>query len=362
MSLSCELIVNSDVEHLQQIYTGYKILHDNGTLRLKQVIPKKYLEDKANPARWVDYRFFNTKVVLNDEITICYDTHDWNRIDEDILRDVDFYFKRSFDESYIAALDHKQKIFPLGLNYRVTSGNADFFRAKRSVFYRGKDRIKTILKSLRFDNFLPITETERLDRMESKPVADLPPKVLFMARAWDPGNVPDKSQKAIIEEINETRADSIRILRREFGEMFFGGLARDEFSQKYFNDVVLPDHNLSNKQNYLELLREFPICIATKGLNNSNGWKLAEYVAFSKAIVTEPLCFRVTGDFGNETNYLEFTNTSELVDAVSRLVDSSELRKSIMENNYKYYQNYVRPDALVLKTLRTVADECGFSI
>ena len=109
MNLECEIIVNSDVEHLQQIYAGYSLLDQKGFLNLKQSIPTEFLQNKTVPNRWVDYNFFNTKVIINGNITICYDLHDWNRIDEEILRESDFYFKRSYDEKYVAQLSQKIK-------------------------------------------------------------------------------------------------------------------------------------------------------------------------------------------------------------------------------------------------------------
>ena len=356
------MTVVSDAEHLQQIYTGFKLLDDKNIVNLKQIIPKEFLLNKQDSTRWDDYEFFNITVIINHKIRVCYDTHDWNWIDESVLRGVDFYFKRSYDENYLAQLNEKHKVFPLGLNYQVSSDKVDLFRLKRAAFYAGKDKIKLILKALRIDNFLPNSETERLDRMESAPDFSLEPKILLMARAWNTETILDPAQTEIVEEINEIRAAAIRKLRLEFGEKFFGGLMRDDYSEKHFKDVLLPDNSLSNKRNYLKTLKSFPICVTTKGLNNSNGWKLGEYVAFSKAIVTEPLHFQVTGNFAKEKNYLEFTNTNELISSVSRLFDDKNLRDSLMKNNHDYYRNFVRPDALVLNTLKIVAAHCGISL
>lgn len=362
MSITCELTAISDVEHLQQIYAGFQMLHRRKIIKLKQIIPAGYLQNKNNFERWDDYNFLNTTVIINDKIRVCYDTHDWNWIDEKILSECDFYFKRSFDESYLEQIGEKHKVFPLGLNYQVTSDKVDFFRAKRAAFYGGKDKIKLLLKALRLDNFLPNSETERIDRMESAPDFSLEPQVLFMARAWDPKMLLDPSQKELVAQINEVRAASIRALRKNFGARFFGGLMRDSFTEKNFNDALLPDNSLSNKRNYLAKLKNFPICIATTGLNNSTGWKMAEYVAFSKAIVSEPLKFKTTGDFTTGKNYLEFRNSEELIGAVARLIDDKNLRGEMMKNNHEYYEKFVRPDALVLNTLKTVAGQCGFSL
>jgi hypothetical protein len=355
MTIKCEIIVSSDVEHLQQIYAGFSLLHRRGFLELKQTIPDEFLQNKNQPDRWTDYKFFNTKVVIDGKIRVCYDLHDWNWIDEEILRESDFYFKRSYDEKFISQLKEKDKVFPLGLNYQVSNSEKDAFRLQRTALYGGKEKIKNVLKGLRIDKFLgDREESEQLKNLESYPDFKQEPKVLFMARAWDPNVIEAKKQREIVEAINETRAECVKVLRKEFGKRFFGGLAHDDYSEKHFKDALLPDGNLSNKRKYLEILKNFPVCVATTGLNNSIGWKLGEYVALSKAIISEPLHFEVPGAFIKEKNYLEFTAPEELVKSATRLFEDKDLRFAIMTNNYRYYQGFVKPDALVLNSLSVV--------
>jgi hypothetical protein len=101
--------------------------------------------------------------------------------------------------------------------------------------------------------------------------------------------------------------------------------------------------------------------VATTGLNKSNGWKLGEYVAFSKAIITEPLHFRVPGGFSQEINYLKFISPDELIDHAIRLFEDKKLRSEMMMSNYRYYQSFLRPDALILNSLAVVSGFSDFS-
>ena len=358
MKLNCEIIAASDVEHLQQIYTGFAKLHREGKIVLGQTIPSD--AKKARGAdRWVNYKFFNTTVVLNGTTQICYDTHDWNWIDEEILAGCDFYFKRSYDPQFISTLEHGNRVFPLGLNYQVASSEFDIFKLKRAAFYSGKDRVKATLKGLRIDNLLRQRETERIDNLESAPDPDIEPRVLFMARAWNPETIESKKQKSAVEAINETRATCIEVLRKELGDKFYGGLAHDEYSKKYFSNALLTDDASSSKRNYLEILKRFPICVATVGLNGSNGWKLAEYVAHSKVILSEPLVYQVPGSFEAGQNYIEFNGADKLAAAAVRLIEDRDLRTEIMANNFAYYNNYVRPDALIANSLNVVLEKIG---
>ena len=351
--LECELIAYGDGEHVQQIYTGFNLLHRQGVISVKQTIPPDCLLNKTDPARWVDYRFSNVRAVV-DGATVCYDLHDWNWIDERLLSEVDFYFKRSFDPQHVATLRERRKVFPLGLNYPVRSAVADPLRFRRSAFYAGGARVKAILKSLMIDRLLRGGgDAERLDNLEAVPDFTTEPRVLFMARAWDTEQILDSTQRDVVDALNHTRAECVRRLRKELGHRFFGGLTHDTFAATHFRDVLLPDPGLGNKRRYLEVLKGYPVCVATTGLNRSNGWKLGEYVAHSKAIVTEPLCYMVPGHFARPSHYLEFTTPDQLLEATIRLLEDRELRCGMMMNNYRYYRAFVRPDALVLNTLAT---------
>jgi hypothetical protein len=360
MKVNSQIEVRSDVDHVRQIYAGYALLHKTGFIDLKQIIPDIALENRADSDRWTDYKFFNVKVVINEDVTVLYDLHDRGWIDEDILAGVDLYFKRSFDREYVSGLREGKKVFPLGFNYPVSTSHVDLFKLQRARLYAGREKLKMIAKALRIDRLgIGRGETDILDNLEGEPGLQAEPKILYMARLWDPERLESKEQGDIVREMNDVRAECVRVLRQEFGERFFGGLARDDYSLRNYADCVLADTSLSNKRNYLEIMSGYPICVATTGLSNSNGWKLGEYIAFSKAIITESLRFQVTGDFLPESNYLEFRSPEELVNAATRLFEDADLRREMMENNYRYYQTNVRPDALVRNTLEIALNYAG---
>ncbi|MBV1906550.1 MAG: hypothetical protein KUG75_10760, partial [Pseudomonadales bacterium] len=97
----------------------------------------------------------------------------------------------------------------------------------------------------------------------------------------------------------------------------------------------------------------YPICVATTGLHQSIGWKFAEYIAFSKAILSETLNFEVPGKLSEGMNFLEFTSAEACVENASILMSDHELRKKLMLNNAIYYHKNMRPDNLILRTILT---------
>jgi hypothetical protein len=104
----------------------------------------------------------------------------------------------------------------------------------------------------------------------------------------------------------------------------------------------------------LNAVKEHSICIATTGLHDSIGWKMAEYVAASRAIVSEPLHFELPGNFEKDVNYLEFEHVDQLVSKLQTLLQSQKTVLQMMESNFRYYNNFLKPENMIFNTLLTV--------
>ena len=349
--ITCEIFAHLDSPHLQQLYTGFSVLHKRGIIQLIQTTRKQDIIDEDAPPHLRDAKRSHLKVLLDGHYVLYYDTHDSFEIDAGILATVDVYFKRSYSEHAIGQLELKHRVFPLGLNYPVYSDGVDVFAMKRVALHKGGG-FRVLMRSMGIDYLLgPIRYTARMNRLESYPAFTLPAKVLFMTQVWDPKEARSKDKADEWEALNNMRAKCVLLLKKEFGNKFLGGFRHDDYSRSRWADCLLPDHRLATKSRYLKLLREFPICVATTGLHGSTGWKLGEYVSQSKAIVTEPLMYRVPGCFDAERNYLKFSTPETCVECVARLFKDYQLRCQVMMNNFRYYHSYLRPDSLVLNTL-----------
>jgi len=353
--ITVKLLSNSNSRHLQQVYTGFFMLHKSGAIELSQAIIKDDLHDPSKPRHLRDARFAHLRVILNNSLHLLYDTCDSWELDAEGLKWADFYFKRSLSrvdkEIYPA---QTEKIYPLGLNYLVFPASVDRFALRRSIAFTGKkrDAFLAFIGSLNLPGFRKMLPQVNL--MQAEPSPDAPQRILFMARAWDPFDHPARTEDKVQERIRlaEMRANCIRLLREKFGDMFYGGLIHSNFARKNYPDLLLPDNRRSMKWNYLNWLRSFPIGVATSGLNGSTGWKFAEYIAFSKAILSERLNYLAPGDLQEGVHYLGFSSPEECVENAQRLVSDRELCFNLMSNNFKYYQDYLKPDTLVMNTLQ----------
>ncbi len=354
--INCELESHSIATHLQQIYTGFVVLHRNRSIRLRQRVVRD-TAPRTGPQHLRDAPDCRLAVTVNSRVRVVYDVHDSWEVDDGLLRASDLYFKRSFAPARYAALgEHARKLHPLGLNYALFPDGPDRFALARSLrLAHGRRRFEEAARALALTD--PFVFTPRVGAMAGAPDPTRAPRVLFMVRAFDPHDRGDRAPDKVDERraLNEARADLIRALRRELGERFYGGFVHTPHAREHYRDVLAPEARRGTKGGYIEHLRSFAIGVATTGIHESIGWKFAEYVAFAKAIVAEPLRYRATGDLAPGRNYLEFTSVDECVQKARRLVDDADLRARLMANNAAYYQRYLRPDRLVMNTLDLAA-------
>ena len=352
--LDCIVHYHSAQRHLQQVFTGFSLLRRAGAIRLRQRPSPCTLYDASRPFHLRDAREAVLGAVVNGTIKIAYDVHDSFEIDPGFRAWADFYFKRSYSRHHIERLGGPgARVVPLGLNYLVYPDGIDWLGLGRSVRLgrrAGGGWVGALrsLKLLDLAHFVP-----RVGDMWQMPDVDARPRVLFLARAWDPHEDAGASNQVVEERrrINDTRAACIDALRGEFGPDFCGGFSPTDFAVRNYPHQLAPQGAMTAKKNYVRLLADFPICVATAGLNGSIGWKFAEYVAFAKAIVAERMSYEGCGSLAEGSNYLAFSTPDECVGKVRQLFVDDELRRELMLNNARYYQCWLRPDALVLNSL-----------
>jgi hypothetical protein len=253
----------------------------------------------------------------------------------------------------------------LGLNYDLTSRHNSVDR----IYYGWRDHLKKRVKrSEVLCKVLKRTSDQLLhfENFEYPPWLNpegSPPQILLLTRLWDPvGNDAYSARSDLrdrdtreLDAINRTRIECIEACRAAFTGHFIGGLAATPYAKKIAPHLVAPEA-MTDKASFMALVKASPICIATTGVILSTGWRFGEYIAASRAIVSEKDRDVLPGPFRAPCNYLEFSTVDELLRAVRELVVDRSALKAMMWNNYSYYRSYGRPDSLVLNALVKALD------
>lgn len=341
--IKCELAYFPS-PHLSQIYAGFGQLKKIGIVELS--LSSKLPKNPPKPLLTVN---------VNEKYTVIYDTLDGlNWIDGTIEENLnyfknnikaDFYFKRSYNKNVFEHAPRNCQIFPLGLNYDIRS---------EPLYFKGiTEKVKDILICNKFSSkLLKLNNAICTSDFEFYPLCN-EIKILFLTRLWNPDDVSLEHLKTERESINKNRISCIRACQNELGNSFTGGLVKDSFSIQAYKELTSP-RSLTDKREFLKAIKSHSICIATTGLHNSIGWRFGEYVAASRGIITEPLAYDLPGEFESGKNYLKFCNETELLNQILFLREHPKLLFEMMNNNYHYYNNYLKPGNLILNTLLTV--------
>lgn len=331
--------IPSTVYHISQIATGFHLLKKQGWP--VEIIDKT--KDRENP-------FFDLPVACAEYRgkKIIYDLWDGYQNPVDMrkcLEWADVYFKRSFSPEKNARLfpEHQEKMFPLGFNYHVTYASSPVNEPKL------KSLLKPFMGKAPEPYFVP-----KVFEGQPRKTAPKDVKILFQAQLWDHRD-PDLSPEMAEEcaYINSTRIAIVRALKETYGGQFFGGLRDSALAREMAPELIQPE-KYTERRKYLKLVHSCDICIGSMGLHESIGWKTAEYIAAAKAIVNETFHYAVTGDYAEGKHYLSFATAEECIEAVRVLVEDTEKRYAMQQANADYYQEYLKPDVLVKRTLELV--------
>jgi len=356
-----ELHLYSKSPHISMVVVGFLMLESQGIIKLKLI--KCYNNIRKYPhAHFVEV-IVNNKIIVYD----CWDLCDWTASDwekekwkdisnaEALINGIDFYFKRSYMRSKNICLsrDCQDKIYPLGLSFHVSIKNNPIDIYDNIISY---DYIKYIMGKYIF----PCKSKQHFTIDKFEALANFTDaknlKIMFMTRLWDPSgkDVWNDEKKAEREYINKIRIEIIKKIKQLYPNNFVGGVEYSDFTKKHCKKLIFPK-KMTNRSNYLDLMKKCDICIGTMGLHESIGWKTAEYVVAARAIVNERMRYEVPYSFEPYKNYLPFETSDECVVAVSALINDPEKVYQQKKENEKYYKSYLRPDKQILKTLDIVS-------
>lgn len=365
--IHCNIIFGNNTDpHLSQIFAGYQMLQDQKILRYDVSFNPQYINDNYIHNVLIEVNF-------NNRIRICYDLSDgyqsfldMEKFDK-ILDSVDFYFKRSNNIEKNKILKNRNKIKTLGFNYPVSCKNNYFDK----FFFTSYNiqKIKKYINYLRFEkgNHKELFYQNFENKSNDQNQEDY--KILFSVRLWDPEklklenikngfpNLTSIDASHLLEkwrndynQVTLERINQVRILKDYFGENFVGGVSKSPYSTKIASDIIAP-YEIVNKSNYMQLIKGNFICVANRGLHHSIPWKFGEYIAASRAIVTETLAYETTGNFQEGKNYLTFDTSEKLLEQTKYLIENPKIIHQLEKNNQDYYQEFLRPDQLIMRTL-----------
>ncbi|MBK8161632.1 MAG: hypothetical protein IPK65_00320 [Gammaproteobacteria bacterium] len=290
----------------------------------------------------------------NNNIKILIDLNDnRNFAVSQALDDYDVIVKRGFLGSELEKLDkrHQGKVIPYGINYNCGSSSVPILqlftyhhlmRLRLLGGARSRKHKISMQHQLRFlfyvrKNNLSLHESDFIARPDS-PTSH---GIFFITRLFI-------SSKGLTD-FSRQRIDLVKALKKEFGANFYGGIVRNQMTERFCPKDLLIS-KVSRRQ-FTHLLKSSDIAINTLGVGQSNPWKLGEALAAARCIVTEPLVFGIPQPLREDVNIKSFSSIDDCLTACEDLLSTPGKIRWMKESNWKYYQDNVRSETLIEKLL-----------
>lgn len=157
--------------------------------------------------------------------------------------------------------------------------------------------------------------------------------------------------------INLQRAAFIRAVQRLENVNFEGGLVDVGYDCDYIPD--LKDLKYNNKKialrKFITKTKKSALVFNNPAGGHCHGWKLAEFWAMGKAIISKPLENQISPEPQDRMN-VYFANHDEesLKIAAQKIIIDDEFRKQLEFGAHKYWQDYAKPSKVIERILEAV--------
>ncbi len=190
------------------------------------------------------------------------------------------------------------------------------------------------------------SDREPLSSYQPRP-SDAADPIYLLANLW-----PNASE-ANLRRLRFLRAAaSARVVRVEGGFHSTAGLPAEFGAYRVPRPVP--------HREYLERTARSPLVFNTPAVHGCLGWKLGEFLALGKAIVSTPLGRVMPGEFAPGVHYhLAEDDEDSLRDAVARVLGDDAYRRTLERNARQYWEDYLAPAAVAGRIVQAANERAG---
>lgn len=276
-----------------------------------------------------------------DDIRLAIELSDHSDLwAEDLLAWCDVYAKRNLNRTQSCSTP--EKVIPFGLNWAYHSRSSAIAVLKLlapKLASSPTSRWKEIYRYL---------ATPHWRAFEYRPDQPAEQAILFQTRVWSSADAPGD------EHVNELRVNVIRALKREFGHRFQGGLVPTPLAIQNYPDLV--SASPSRQSQYVRWAKRPLVAIYTRGLFGSLAFKMGEFLASSKCVVSEPIVNELSAPLDH---LLTFRSEAECLASCDALLSDRQMAEFHREQAWSYYQRHLEPRAHMLDLLARARSVAG---
>lgn len=303
-------------------------------LGLKEV----YGNFEFNMSKFPNFKQGTFAVIIEDTTVskkIIVDSRDSNEIDSVWLQWCDVYGKINYNEAQ--QIEDQYKIKAIGPSFGVKIWNSlttffylvfNFLRFRKNISNK-RDFVANYwrqYKRLRLNEYCSTISSNK--------------EVFFISSIW-------KKETAT----NSNRALFIEVCKNNPNIVFEGGFA----ARTDGNNLGYDEFVYSKKiplSCYLGKIKNSAFVFNTPAVLSCHGWKLAEFLALGKAIITTNHLNKLAADL-IDYEHLIYANDKETIEkVVNELILNIELKRKLEIQSRKYFEEYLTPSRVIQKMIQ----------
>jgi hypothetical protein len=160
-------------------------------------------------------------------------------------------------------------------------------------------------------------------------------KVFFISSIW--------KQESLT---NDYRATFIKKCKTNKKISFEGGFAARTDGNNFGFDRFVYSKRISLAK-YLKNIKRSALVFNTPAVLSCHGWKLAEFLALGKAIISTPHINILPQELVEGTNILYAANKDEIADRIELLIANVNLKRNLETNSRLYFDEYLSPKRVI---------------
>jgi len=144
------------------------------------------------------------------------------------------------------------------------------------------------------------------------------------------------------------------LLRKQFIEAcqstnceFEGGffVKNEHPQQEAFKDIIFSQRY--SIESYVKKTKQSAIVFNTPAVHNCHGWKLGEYLAMRKAIITTPISNQLPETLAHGKHAHIVSNSNDISAAIKLLLEDKQYRNTLEQGASNYFEQYATPQAVI---------------
>ncbi|WP_428231289.1 hypothetical protein [Flavobacterium sp.] len=147
-------------------------------------------------------------------------------------------------------------------------------------------------------------------------------------------------------ETNKNRALFIETCKNKQNVNFEGGFAARHNGDNLGFDNLVYSEKIPLKM-YIKKIKNSAFVFNTPAVLSCHGWKLAEFLALGKAIITTTHYNKLPVDLVNERHLMYAENHSEINNIIERLITDISFKKKLESESRNYFETYLAPQKVI---------------